>query len=94
MKLEPSMEQSAFGSSRKPDEAEFNLREWALKAKLSREKTNSRRYSASYIGSFRENAKSFRSNVTISSTASSPGYTLRGTIFFSLSIISHQKSPT
>ncbi|XP_075090414.1 uncharacterized protein LOC107825040 isoform X2 [Nicotiana tabacum] len=74
---EPSMEQSAFGSSRKPDEAEFNLREWALKAKLSREKTNSRRYSASYIGSFRENAKSFRSNVTISSTASSPGYTLR-----------------
>nr|XP_009770690.1 PREDICTED: uncharacterized protein LOC104221344 isoform X1 [Nicotiana sylvestris] len=77
MKLEPSMEQSAFGSSRKPDEAEFNLREWALKAKLSREKTNSRRYSASYIGSFRENAKSFRSNVIISSTASSPGYTLR-----------------
>ncbi|MCD7446136.1 hypothetical protein HAX54_041521 [Datura stramonium] len=64
--------------SRKQDEAEFNLREWALKAKLSRENTNSRRYSASYIRSFREEAKSFRSNnVTISSTASSPGYTLR-----------------
>ncbi|KAK4710237.1 hypothetical protein R3W88_004750 [Solanum pinnatisectum] len=63
--------------SRKQDESEFNLREWALKAKLNREKTNSRRYSASYIRSFREEAKSFRSNVTISSTASSPGYTLR-----------------
>ncbi|MCD9644927.1 hypothetical protein HAX54_033458 [Datura stramonium] len=63
--------------SRKQDEAEFNLREWAL-YKLSRENTNSRRYSASYIRSFREEAKSFRSNnVTISSTASSPGYTLR-----------------
>lgn len=67
-----SMEQS-----RKQDESEFNLREWALKAKLNREKTNSRRYSASYIRSFREEARSFRSNVTISSTASSPGYTLR-----------------
>lgn len=64
--------------SRKQDEPEFNLREWALKAKLNREKTNSRRYSASYIRSFREETKSFRSNVTISSTASSPGYTLRG----------------
>ncbi|XP_055806192.1 uncharacterized protein LOC129874844 [Solanum dulcamara] len=63
--------------SRKQDESEFNLREWALKAKLNREKTNSRRYSASYIRSFREEAKSFRSNATISSTASSPGYTLR-----------------
>ncbi|KAM3250167.1 putative protein isoform X1 [Capsicum chacoense] len=63
--------------SRKQDESEFNLREWALKAKLNREKTNSRRYSASYIRSFREEAKSFRSNVTISSTASSPGYALR-----------------
>ncbi|XP_004233503.2 uncharacterized protein [Solanum lycopersicum] len=63
--------------SRKQDEPEFNLREWALKAKLNREKTNSRRYSASYIRSFREETKSFRSNVTISSTASSPGYTLR-----------------
>ncbi|KAJ8544817.1 hypothetical protein K7X08_017400 [Anisodus acutangulus] len=63
--------------SRKQDESEFNLREWVIKAKLSREKTNSRRHSASYIRSFREEAKSFRSNVTISSTASSPGYTLR-----------------
>ncbi|XP_059281844.1 uncharacterized protein LOC132035559 [Lycium ferocissimum] len=63
--------------SRKQDESEFNLREWATKARLSREKTNSRRHSASYIRSFREEAKSFRSSVTISSTASSPGYTLR-----------------
>ncbi|KAK4360567.1 hypothetical protein RND71_019519 [Anisodus tanguticus] len=63
--------------SRKQDESDFNFREWAIKAKLSREKNNSRRHSASYIRSFREEAKSFRSNVIISSTASSPGYTLR-----------------
>lgn len=78
MKLEPSMEQSTIGSSRRRDDGDFNLREWTLKAKISRENTNSRRFSASYIRSFREDAKSFRSNISISSTASSPGYTLRG----------------
>ncbi|XP_016443001.1 uncharacterized protein LOC107768391 [Nicotiana tabacum] len=77
MKLEPSMEQSTIGSSRRRDDGDFNLREWTLKAKISRENTNSRRFSASYIRSFREDAKSFRSNISISSTASSPGYTLR-----------------
>lgn len=76
----PSVFITNMEQSKKQDESEFNLREWALKAKLSREKTNSRRYSASYIRSFREEAKSFRSSVTISSTASSPGYTLRGNI--------------
>ncbi|PHU00984.1 hypothetical protein BC332_30771 [Capsicum chinense] len=50
-----------------------------LKAKISRENTNSRRFSASYI-SFREDAKSFRSNILISSIVSSPGYTLRDEI--------------
>ncbi|OIT06401.1 PREDICTED: uncharacterized protein LOC109210929 [Nicotiana attenuata] len=77
MKLEHSMEQSTIGSSRRRDDGDFNLREWTLKAKFSRENTNSRRFSASYIRSFREDAKSFRSNISISSTASSPGYTLR-----------------
>ncbi|XP_057491434.1 uncharacterized protein LOC130777181 [Actinidia eriantha] len=57
---------------------DFNLRDWAVKAKMvSRENTNSRRFSASYIRSFREDTRSFRSNITISSTASSPGYTLK-----------------
>lgn len=77
MKLETSMAQSPIGNSRRRDDGDFNLREWALKAKISRENTNSRRFSASYITSFREDAKSFRSNISISSTASSPGYTLR-----------------
>ncbi|OVA05029.1 hypothetical protein BVC80_1211g102 [Macleaya cordata] len=63
---------------RQHDESEFNLREWALKARnISRENTSSRRFSAPNIRSFRElETKSFRSNTTISSTASSPGYTL------------------
>ncbi|CAN4080007.1 unnamed protein product [Withania somnifera] len=73
MKLETSMAQS-----RRQDDRDFNLREWTLKAKISRENTNSRRFSASYIRSFREDATSLRSNISISSTASSPGYyTLR-----------------
>ncbi|KAJ6364829.1 hypothetical protein OIU76_029740 [Salix suchowensis] len=55
----------------------FNLREWAFKAQNSRENTRSRRFSGSNIRSFREDARSFRSNTTISSTASSPGYSLR-----------------
>ncbi|KAL5148829.1 hypothetical protein HKD37_13G035799 [Glycine soja] len=50
---------------------------WAVKARISREKSKSRRYSASYIRSFREDTRSFRSNITISSTASSPGYPLK-----------------
>ncbi|XP_057481360.1 uncharacterized protein LOC130768342 [Actinidia eriantha] len=57
---------------------DFDLREWAVKTKMvSRENTKSRRFSASYITSFREDTRSFRSNITISSTASSPGYTGR-----------------
>lgn len=63
---------------RRSDEPDFNLREWALKAQISRENTNSRRFSASNIRSFREDNRSFRSQFTISSTASSPGYTIKG----------------
>ncbi|CAA3022300.1 Hypothetical predicted protein [Olea europaea subsp. europaea] len=74
-----TMEQPPFGS-RRHDESEFNLKEWGLKARISRENTSSRRFSASYIRSFREDARSFRSNITISSTASSPGYTLKDEI--------------
>ncbi|XP_052197582.1 uncharacterized protein LOC127804688 isoform X2 [Diospyros lotus] len=61
------------------DEPEFNLREWDVKARMiSRENTSSRRFSASNLTSFREDARSsFRSNLTISSTASSPGYAIR-----------------
>lgn len=78
MKLETSMAHSPIGNSRRQDDRDFNLREWSRKAKISRENTNSRRFSASYIRSFREDAKAFRSNISISSTASSPGYyTLR-----------------
>ncbi|KAA8530551.1 hypothetical protein F0562_005260 [Nyssa sinensis] len=72
------MEQSPSSSRQRVLEPEFNLKEWGLKARISRENTNSRRFSASYIR--REDTKSFRSNFTISSTASSPGYTLRGEI--------------
>ncbi|RDX61609.1 hypothetical protein CR513_60144 [Mucuna pruriens] len=61
-------------SSKKQDDSEFNLTEWSVKARISRENSKSRRYSASYIRSFREDTRSFRSNITISSTASSPGY--------------------
>lgn len=55
---------------------EFSLREWAAKAKIPRDPAISRRFSGSYIRSFREDARSFRSNITttITSTASSPGY--------------------
>ncbi|KAL6143724.1 hypothetical protein ACLB2K_054419 [Fragaria x ananassa] len=74
------MEESPY-SSRGRDEPEFSLRDWAVKARgISRENTNSRRFSASYIRSFREDTRSFRSNITISSTASSPGYALRDEI--------------
>ncbi|XP_073221790.1 uncharacterized protein [Cicer arietinum] len=70
-------------SSRRRDESEFNLREWTVKARISRESNNnnnSRRYSGSYIRSFREDTKSQRSNITISSTASSPGYPFKGEV--------------
>ncbi|KAK9118518.1 hypothetical protein Scep_016611 [Stephania cephalantha] len=75
------MEQASLSYRRQTDQ-DFNLKEWALKAKMiSRENTNSRRFSASNIRSFREEAaKSFRSNATISSTASSPGYSLKDEI--------------
>ncbi|CAN6702227.1 unnamed protein product [Malus baccata var. baccata] len=73
------MEDSPYGSRRR-DEPEFNLRAWAVKARISRENPKSRRFSASYIRSFREDTSSFRSNITISSTASSPGYNLRDEI--------------
>ncbi|CAK7344435.1 unnamed protein product [Dovyalis caffra] len=72
------MEQSPYTIPQPRDEPEFNLREWAFKAQISRENTRSRRFSGSNIRSFREDARSFRSNITISSTASSPGYSLRG----------------
>ncbi|KAL0015270.1 hypothetical protein SO802_002339 [Lithocarpus litseifolius] len=71
---------STMEQSGRRDESEFSLKEWAVKARISRENTNSRRFSASNIRSFREDARSFRSNVTISSTASSPGYSLRDEI--------------
>jgi len=73
--------QSSPYSSMKQDDSEFNLTEWGLKSRIiSRENTKSRRYSASIIRSIREDSKSFRSNITISSTASSPGYSLKGTL--------------
>ncbi|KAL9323742.1 hypothetical protein ACSQ67_008599 [Phaseolus vulgaris] len=67
-------------SSRKQDDSDFNLTEWGAKGRISRENSKSRRYSASYIRSFREDTRSFRSNITISSTASSPGYPLKDEI--------------
>lgn len=73
-----AMEQSSC-SSRRYDEPELSLREWGVKARVSRENTASRRYSASYIRGFGEDSRSFRSNITIYSTASSPGYCLKGT---------------
>ncbi|XP_050230558.1 uncharacterized protein LOC126679551 isoform X2 [Mercurialis annua] len=83
-----SMEQSQiYGSKRRENLQEptsagdFSLREWGLKAQISRENTRSRRFSGSHIRSFREDAaRSFRSSITISSTASSPGYPLKDEI--------------
>ncbi|XP_073158414.1 uncharacterized protein [Henckelia pumila] len=75
--MSKTMEKSLYGS-RRHDEVDFDLKEWGLKARISRENTNSRRFSASNLSSFREDiATSFRSNMTISSTTSSPGYTSR-----------------
>ncbi|RID73484.1 hypothetical protein BRARA_B00636 [Brassica rapa] len=63
------------------EEPEFmNLREWDRRARFIRENPTSRRFSASYVGSFREDyhKSSSRINVNnISSTASSPGYSLK-----------------
>ncbi|XP_023635789.1 uncharacterized protein LOC17884205 isoform X3 [Capsella rubella] len=64
------------------DEPEImNLREWDRRARVIRENPSSRRFSASYIGSFREDHhKSFSKtnfNNISCSTASSPGYTLK-----------------
>ncbi|CAK9153083.1 unnamed protein product [Ilex paraguariensis] len=64
-------------NSKLQDEPEFSLKEWTIKARISRENTRSRRFSASNLRSFREDTRSFRSNITISSTASSPGYLVR-----------------
>ncbi|KAK7316203.1 hypothetical protein VNO77_35038 [Canavalia gladiata] len=72
-----NVEMQSSYSSKKQDDSDFNLTEWQVKARISRENTKSRRYSASYIRSFREDTRSFRSNITISSTASSPGYPLK-----------------
>ncbi|MED6148332.1 hypothetical protein PIB30_052239 [Stylosanthes scabra] len=73
--------QASLYSSRKQDDSEFNLTELALKARISR------RYSTSYIRNIREDittstttTRSFRSNTTISSTASSPGYSFKDEI--------------
>ncbi|XP_022870599.1 uncharacterized protein LOC111389854 [Olea europaea var. sylvestris] len=74
-----NMEKSPFGSKRH-DDSEFNLKEWELKARIRRENTSSRRFSASNIRSYREDARSFRSNITICSTVSSPGYTIKDEI--------------
>ncbi|KAE9604976.1 hypothetical protein Lal_00036834 [Lupinus albus] len=65
--------------SRRRDEIEFKS---ISKNRINHDNTtNSRRYSgSSYMRSFREDTKSFRSNITISSTASSPGFTLRDEI--------------
>lgn len=70
------MEKSSLGS-RRHEEPDFDLKEWAIKARISRENTSSRRFSASNMKSFKEDERSFRSTLSISSTASSPGYTVR-----------------
>ncbi|KAJ0726234.1 hypothetical protein HanPI659440_Chr12g0467991 [Helianthus annuus] len=69
----------SLNSQRKQDQ---DLKDWGVKARMiSRDNTMSRRFSASHITSFRDEAsKSFRYNFTISSTASSPGYTLKDEI--------------
>ncbi|KAL8200472.1 hypothetical protein R6Q57_011811 [Mikania cordata] len=68
--------QYSSNSQRKQDQ---DLKEWGVKAgMISRDNTMSRRFSTSRITSFKDEAsKSFRSNFTVSSTASSPGYSLK-----------------
>ncbi|KAI3679829.1 hypothetical protein L2E82_50938 [Cichorium intybus] len=67
---------SSLNSQTKNDQ---DFKDLGVKARMiSRDNTISRRFSSSRITSFREEAcKSFRSNFTISSTASSPGYTVK-----------------
>lgn len=74
-----TVEKTCVGSP-KHDETDFNLKEWTIKARINRENTISRRFSASNLKSFRDEERSFRSNISISSTASSPGYSVRGEI--------------
>ncbi|XP_047181851.1 uncharacterized protein LOC124848252 isoform X1 [Vigna umbellata] len=74
------MQPSYSSKKQDDDDSDFNFTEWGAKARISRENSKSRRYSASYIRSFREDTRSFRSNITISSTASSPGYPFK--VFF------------
>ncbi|KAI4321298.1 hypothetical protein MLD38_034699 [Melastoma candidum] len=63
------------------DETEFSLKEWDVRARIvGRQNTGSRRFSASNVRTLREEARSFRSNFTVSSTASSPGYLLHDEI--------------
>ncbi|XP_077220563.1 uncharacterized protein LOC143854459 [Tasmannia lanceolata] len=59
---------------------DFYLNEGLFEERISRENTRSRRFSASNLNSFREETRSFRKPTTISSTASSPGYTSRDQI--------------
>lgn len=75
------------------DNPDFNLRDWDLKAsRICRQTTNSRRFSASNITSLREDTfRSFRSNITISSYASPPGYPLKGTDSLSLAMFHWSK---
>ncbi|KAF7811240.1 mental retardation GTPase activating protein [Senna tora] len=72
------MEAYPNSSSKRKDGSELSLREWGMKAQSNNyygEKTKSRRHSASYIRSFNEETKSFRSsNITFSSATSSPAY--------------------
>lgn len=73
----------SFPMALRGHESEFmNLREWDRRARLIRDKQTSRRFSASYVGSFREDhhkSSSTRTNFNnISSTASSPGYNIKG----------------
>ncbi|KAI4388965.1 hypothetical protein MLD38_001245 [Melastoma candidum] len=62
------------------DDAEFSLKDWDLRARIGGRNTGSRRFSASHVRTLREEARSFRLNFVVSSTASSPGYTLRDEI--------------
>ncbi|KAG9140398.1 hypothetical protein Leryth_018526 [Lithospermum erythrorhizon] len=68
-------------SQRRQDEPEFDMNEWYRIRRENTRRGNSRRYSASFVGTFREDEevvnKSFTPNFPISSTTSSPGYTMR-----------------
>ncbi|XXG65446.1 hypothetical protein AAC387_Pa05g3145 [Persea americana] len=74
--MQSTMEKTS-PSNRRREELHYDLRDELLKACISRERTNSRRLSASNLTSFREEARSFRYTTTFSSTASSPRYPTR-----------------